>query len=88
MNRYLFIGGPWDGKRENCDGKAHIKIVVPNKFRHIGIPDLSIPNIAALNITEHTYRMMRFGDTEYEYDTYVHESVKDPMRLLLEGYRP
>ena len=87
MNKLLFIGGPWDGRRENCDGRANLKIMVPNKLRHIGRPDLSIPDITTLNITEHTYRLMRFGDTENEYAAYVHEPIRDPMRLLLEGYR-
>jgi len=88
MKNILFIGGPWDGRREKCDGHPYIKVAVPKK-RNFGIREATTDQFMASFYNEHTYRLERFGDAnEITYFAYVHEPIRDPMRLLLEGYRP
>ena len=74
--KYLFIGGPWDGRREEVSGmRAYQRVMT------------SIPGERYAE--EHTYRLEYFASGEKRFPVYVHDKdvpLGSAMEALLNGY--
>ena len=85
--KYLFVGGPYDGKREEAEGKPVVKMheLLPIKFTEENMLDLN-----QTLVKEHWYCISRFVCGKYEpHAIYVHSSLEetDLMDVLLTGYK-
>ncbi len=84
-NKFLFIGGPKDGKRETLPPNFY-----PFQMQCVqrtGIRTMPDPNSVfdpSFGITTHTYtaKVLKCGKT-----VYMHSSVSDLIEQLVKGYR-
>lgn len=75
--KYLFIGGPWDGRRESIPSFSMRAMTV--------IESSTVPYSVS---KEHSYFMHRLRDHNKEHFVFVHGSHQEGiMQQLIDGYR-
>lgn len=84
--KYLFIGGPADGRRIECEGGYNIAAIgAPPNF---GSARCGIPGVED-RFPVGSYRLERIAFNDREFKVYVSHDMRpdDVMTNLLDGYR-
>lgn len=79
---YLFIGGPWDGRREPKSPEGiRFRVAVMRPLRITAGPN-------EIGAEEHEYRIMQFLPSAKPVTIWVHSSIGDDevMERLIAGY--